>query len=363
MEDAKKLELEQTIEELENYKGRHTELVTIYIPAGYTLTQIGKQVEDEKGTATNIKSKQTRKNVLDALERISRQLKLIKKTPKKGLAIFAGNVSEKEGQTDIKIWTVEPLKPLKIKLYRCDQVFVLEPLKEMVETEEIYGLLIIDRKEATIGLLEGKSIKILQELTSGVPGKIRAGGQSSQRFHRITEGMAKEFFRRVSDAMKKHFFNMEKLKGILIGGPIPTKEEFLDTGNLVTALKEKVIAVKDVGDTGMPGLETLVKESKDALAEQEITKQKAILEEFFTTLAKEPGKATYKEKEVEERLKQGAVAKLILSKTLQKPKIKELDKLATQTSAEIHFVTKETPEGVQFDNLGGIGAILRYALA
>lgn len=362
MDESQKFELEQTLQELENYKGRHTELITIYVPKGATLTQTAKQIESEKGTAVNIKSKATRKNVLDALEKISRQLKLIGRTPENGLAVFAGNTSDTPGQEDIKIWTIEPPKPLKIKLYRCDQNFVLEPLKEMLETDEIYALLIIERKEATIGILEGKSIKVLQHLTSGVPGRIKAGGQSAARFHRITEGMAKEFFRRVADAMKQHFFENKKIKGILIGGPVPTKEEFLETGQLATELKNKVLGVKDIGDTELPGLKELVQKSQDVLAEQEITKQKQILEEFFTTLAKEPNRVTYREAEVEIRLKQGSVGKLILSKTLDVEKIKQFEKLAKQTSAEVHFVTKETPEGIQFDSLGGIGGVLRFAI-
>ena len=72
-----------------------------------------------------------------------------------------------------------------------------------------------------------------------MPGKIKAGGQSAARFERITEGLAKEFFKRVAENMKEIFFNMPRLKGILVGGPIPTKEEFLELGELVTKLKEK----------------------------------------------------------------------------------------------------------------------------
>jgi peptide chain release factor subunit 1 len=360
MDDAQKLELEQTVEDLESYRGRHTELITVLIPAGATLTQTTKQLEDEKGTATNIKSTATRKNVINALERAIRKLKEIGRTPPNGLAVYSGNVTLADGKESSEIWAIEPPKPLKVKIYRCDQTFVVEPLKEMLATDEIYALLIIERNEATIGLLEGKSIRILQHFTSGIPGKVRAGGQSSQRFHRITEGLAKEFFRRVAEAMKGHFFGNKKLKGILVGGPIPTKEEFLETGQLVTELKNKVIAVRDIGDTEMPGLRDLVEKSQDVLAEQEITKQKVILDEFFATLAKEPNKVAYGEAETEIRLNQGSVGKLILSKSLDRDKIKSFEKLAKNTSAEVHIVTKETAEGVQFDNLGGVGGILRF---
>lgn len=362
MDEAQKYELEMLVEELESYRGRHTEFITIYIPAGFNINQVAKQIEDEKGTATNIKSNSTRKNVLNALEKASRKLKELKGTPKNGLALFSGNVSEVEGKEDLQVWAIEPPKPLKIRLYRCDQTFVLEPLQEMLETDEIYGLLLIERKEATIGILEGKSIRILNEMTSGVPSKVRAGGQSSQRFHRITEGLAKEFFKRVADVMKDLFFERE-IKGILVGGPIPTKEEFLEKGQLVTKLKEKVIAVKDIGDTGMPGLKALVEASEDVLAEQEITKQKQILDEFFTTLAKEPDKVTYGEAEVEQRLIDGSVGKLILSKSLDRKRIREFEKFASNTGAEVHIVSKETSEGVQFDNLGGVGGILRFAIS
>ncbi|MCH8208702.1 MAG: hypothetical protein IIA62_06605 [Nitrospinae bacterium] len=41
----------------------------------------------------------------------------------------------------------------------------------MLQTDEIFGLLVMDRKEATIGLLDGKEIKLIRKLTSGVPGK------------------------------------------------------------------------------------------------------------------------------------------------------------------------------------------------
>jgi len=360
MNEAQKYELEALIEELEGYRGRHTELITVLVPAGATLTQTTKQLEDEKGTATNIKSTGTRKNVINALERAIRKLKEIGKTPENGLAVYSGNVSSVEGKEDLQVWAIEPPKKLKVKIYRCDQTFVLDPLKEMLETEDVYGLLVIERNEATIGILDGKHIKILQHLTSGIPGKTRAGGQSSQRFHRIRESMAKEFFKRVAEYMKDAFFDNKKLKGILIGGPIPTKEEFLEQGQLVTALKDKVVAVKDLGGTEMHGLQELVELSQDVLAEQEITKQRQILDLFFEKLARDPNKVSYGMAEVEDRLNKGAVDKLIISKTLPREKVKFLENLANASSSEIHIVTNETSEGVQFDNLGGVGATLRF---
>src|SRR3989338_10911486 len=184
-------ELQEVIEELKKHRGRATELISVYISEDYDVNSVQKQLEAERSTAKNIKSTSTRKNVLDSLEKIIRRLKESKKNPPNGLALFAGNVSDVEGQQDIQLWEIEPPEPLNMRLYRCDKEFVLDALREMLEVSEIYGLLVMDRKEATVGVLEGKKVNVIQKMTSGVPSKIRAGGPSSQRFHRITEGLVK----------------------------------------------------------------------------------------------------------------------------------------------------------------------------
>ena len=250
-------ELEEVLEVLESYKGRQTELISVYVPAGYDVNSAQKQLEAEKSTAKNIKSTATRKNVSEALDKIVRHLKTLKKTPENGLAVFAGNVASAQAGDDMQLWDIEPPMPLKVRLYRCDKEFVLETLKEQLEVDEIFALLVMDRKEATLGVLEGKRIEMIRHITSGIPGKVRAGGQSSQRFHRITEGLTKEFYKRIADEVKKSFFDNPKLKGILVGGPIPTKDEFLEGEYMVTKLREKVIGKIDLGDSSKSGLKEI----------------------------------------------------------------------------------------------------------
>lgn len=492
-------ELAEVVEELGTHKGRHTELITVYVPAGYDINSVQRQLEAEKSTAKNIKSTATRKNVIDALEKIIRYLKGLKKTPENGLALFCGNISKHEGDQDLQLWDIEPPMPLKARIYRCDKEFVLDALQEMLEVEEVFGLLVMDRKEATIGLLEGKRIEKLQHLTSGIPSKVRAGGQclspdswvslnkenkniidlnindkiraldvknnkiiftkvknkwetvksevlkiivedgefimcstdhtffkkikniieevvardlnkddilicsnnhdilelkivdikgkkgdfnlvdieteagnffangilvhnSSKRFHRITEGMTKEFYKRVAEQMKKIFFNNKKLKGILVGGPIPTKDEFLDGDYLVTQLREKVLGRIDQGDTGESGLGELVERSQDILANQEIIREKKILERFFEILGTSPDKAFYDKDNIKKALEYGAVETLLLSKNIDKKIAKELIKTANDTGANIEIISDETEEGQQFNNLSGVGAILRFKI-
>ena len=357
-----KIELEEVLQTLEGYRGRQTELITVYISEGYDVNSVQRQLETEKGTAKNIKSTATRKNVSEALDKIVRHLKTLKKTPKNGLALFCGNVSKVEGDSDLQIWDIEPPMPLKIRLYRCDKEFVLEPLQSMLEVDEVFALLVMDRKEATIGLLEGKRIEVLHKMTSGIPSKVRAGGQSAQRFHRITEGLTKDFYKRIASEMKDSFFEMPKLKGILVGGPIPTKDEFLEGDYLATKLRDKVLGAVDIGDTDEHGLKELVIKAQNILADQEIIKEQKLMERFFDTLGSKPDMARLGVEDNKHALQYGAVETLFLSKEIDKAVSIELKKMADNIGANVEIISTETTEGEQFKNLGGIGSILRFKI-
>lgn len=360
MDELQKYELEGFIEELEGYRGKHTELITAFIPTGSSIIQMKRQLEDERGTASNIKSSATRKNVINALDLAVRKLKEIGSTPKNGLAVFSGFVAAPDGRESLEVWAIEPPRALNVRTYRCDQTFLLGPLKEMLESDDVYGLLIIELNEASIGILDGNNIKLLKHIYSGVPGKHKTGGQSAQRFERVRDSTAKEFYRKTAEYMKKLFWDNKKLKGIFIGGGGPTKEHFLDQSQLVTQLKNKVIALKNMGGDGMKGLEELVKLCQSDLEEQAITKQRIIIDLFMERLGKNPDKVSYGEAEVEDRLRKGAVDKLILSNTLPREKVKFFKELAQASSTEVHLVGDETPEGIQFKNLGGFGGLLRF---
>ena len=232
----------------------------------------------------------------------------------------------------------------------------------MASVDEIYGLLVMDRKEATVGRLVGKRIEVIQKMSSGIPSKVRAGGQSAQRFHRITEGLTRDFYKRIADEMKKAFFEEPKLKAILVGGPVPTKDEFLDNEYLQTTLQKKVLGRVDIGDTDESGLHELVDKAQDLLAGQEIIAEKQLLEKFFNTLGKTPELASYRLENVKKALERGAVDLLILSKDTDKEIMRELKALALNIGSTIEMVSLETEEGEQFKNLSGIAAILRFRI-
>jgi peptide chain release factor subunit 1 len=360
MTEEEKYRLKRLLDELAKVRGRHTELVSVYVPAGYNIALVSNQLAQEAGTAENIKSKAVRTNVVTALEKIISELRKYPKTPEHGLVLFSGNVSETEGKPDYKLWAIHPPEPINVRMYRCAQEFVIEPLREQFEAKTVYGLVVIDHKNATLALLKGKTILPIKEMESYVAGKMKAGGQSAARFAHAREEQIKYFFNKVADLVRASFLHVKNLRGIIVGGPGPSKEDFVNSGYLSTEVRKLVLGVKDVGYTGEQGLRELVAKSEDLLKNEAIVEEKKVLEEFFGNLAKGSGLVTYGENEVREKLETGTVAKLLLSEALPPEKVDAFLDVAKRFSTEVVFISEETNEGKQLKELGGFAAILRY---
>ncbi|HSU72535.1 MAG TPA: peptide chain release factor aRF-1 [Candidatus Binatia bacterium] len=356
-----RFELKKFLKELETKRGRHTELVSVWVPAGYDLVKVIQQLQDEQGTAANIKSATTRRNVQDALERMVQHLRVVGRTPPNGLLAYSGNVSEREGGIDVRVWSIEPPLPINQRLYRCDKDFKLEILHEMLQTKEIYGLVVMDARDATIAVLKGKTIVPLVKTHSEVPGKMKAGGQSAHRFQQNRELAAKQHYKKVADYMKDQFLMMEGLKGILVGGPGPTKYEMVEGPFITNDVKKKIIAVKDITYTDEFGLGELVDRSQDVLANEEIADEKKVMGRFFELLATKGELTTYGEASTRKALEMGAVDTLLLSESLSDDKIDEFEAIAKNYSTTVKIISTETREGVQLRDLGKIASILRYA--
>lgn len=406
MGEVERLKLERLVKELKEKKGRGTELVSLYIPAGRPIADVLDTLWYEYSTASNIKDRVTRHHVLEALSAIINRLKLFRKTPPNGLVVFAGYVAgDVPGREEMEIHLLEPPEKLKIWLYRCDSRFHTEILEDMIRVRDAYGLIVVERGEAAIGILRGRTLDVVDELTSGIPGKHRAGGQSARRFERIIEQLTHEFYKRLGEHANKIFLPMkDELRGIIIGGPGPAKKEFAEGDYLHYELKKKIIGIFDVGYGGYAGIYELAERAKDLLKDVQYIRERKAVNEFLYHLARDTGLALYGEREVRRALEMSAVKTLLLSEGLDKyrvrakcsqcgyvveatyteeqlsqlkcPKcggdmeildkkllIEELTQLAEQSGAETVLVSTETSEGKELlKTFGGIAAILRYKL-
>ena len=151
----------KVLKELADKRGRGTELVTIYVPPKKALHDVINNLREEYGTASNIKSDTTRNHVQDALVRSQQRLKLYKQTPENGIVLFVGALpTNGPGSEQVFVYEVTPPKPVQTYLYRCDDHFHLEHLREMLKEEEVIGILSIDTTEAGLGIVAGDKVEV-----------------------------------------------------------------------------------------------------------------------------------------------------------------------------------------------------------
>lgn len=401
-----KYEFKRLLDNLRSKTGRGTELISLYIPPDKQIHDVTSQLREEYGQAANIKSRVTRLSVQGSLESAMARLKLIPKAPPNGVVIFIGSVDAGANKTEMYSVAMEPPDPIVTYRYHCDSSFLLEPLEEMLADKKTFGLIVLDRREATIGILKGKYTEAVKHLTSTVPGKQRKGGQSSHRFQQLRLIAIHEFYKRVGESANEAFLPIDPkdLQGILIGGPSPTKEEFVEGGFLHHELQRKVIGTLDVSYTDESGLFELVDSAQEQLSDLEVMQDKVLMRRFMKELVSDKGLAAYGENEVRHNLELGAVEVLLLSEDLRKTRAKiectsrscdfseyqtrtastapvgsclkcgaalaitkeedivsELSKLADLSKTEVKIISTEFEEGEQlYKAFGGIAAILRY---
>ncbi len=407
--DRQKYVFKRTIEELGSARGMGTELVTLYIPPTRQISDAAAMLRDEIGQASNIKSKQTRDAVGAALTSMAARLKNYKQTPENGLALFVGNVSMGANKTKQVAHVIEPPLPVETYQYRCDSSFNIQPLEGMLDTDDIFGLMLIDRKECSIGLLKGKTIVPVHNKQSQVPSKHGRGGQSQRRFERLTEEAADAWFKHEGEKASEIFMNEPKLKAVILGGPGPTKNYFAEQGYLHHELMKKLH--KTYFDTGYTdddqGLKELVEAAGEAILGFGVLEDKHLMQRFLRETAKpDGGLATYGEIEVREALEMGAVDTLMLHEDLKRMRLKfthskdgtvvhktvpwhkvddavdamakewgggnfvdmeekdlveELSEMAESNGSKVRIVSSASEEGgILMNAFGGIVAVLRY---
>lgn len=400
------------LKELQRISGHGTELVTVYIPPKRPIFDVIAQLRNEAGTASNIKSDLTRSHVQDALSRTIEYLKLFKETPEKGLVIFCGAIPTGKGlgTEKIELYSVLPPKPVQIQLYRCDDHFWVDHLRDMLKDDKVIGIIAIDTQEAGLGILTGDRWEVVDTMTSGVAGKHRQGGQSARRFERLRENELNEYYNRVGDHAQRVFIDQFNIKGLIVGGPGPTKDNFLKEEYLDYRLQDNVIATLDTSYSGDEGIREIIDKVNDqgVMSEYRLMEEKKVVKKFMSEVHSGKGLGIYGIHDVIGSLRNGIVDMVIVTddvnfvnlevkckkcgtvqqkfidrsdlisikqELLSRPcpscssveyesgerdMVDYLEELVTITGSRLEIISSKSEEGAQISSLGRIGAILRF---
>ncbi len=352
--------LKVDLDVLRSKTGRSTELISLFIHKGKQIHEVMGKLREEYNQASNIKSRLTRQNVLSALNSLMSRLKFYKDIPENGLIIFCGYVDAGGNKTDLETYVIVPPEAMTFYKYSCDSKFLIEPLEEMLCDKKLFGLIVMDRNEATIGVLSGKSIRTLDNFESNIMGKHNKGGQSAHRFQELHRIAIEGFYKKIGERSNNLLLPLNP-SGIIIGSPSFTKEEFMKGGYLDYRLQGKMLGMYDIGYTDEYGLRELVDKSMELLQDLEIIREKKFTMRFMRELGQNTGLAMYGKDMITCELDKGRVETLLISENYDKATAAQLMDAANHIGSEVVFISGEFEEGRQLLlTFGGVAAILRY---
>ena len=303
---VKQHKLKKLIAWLSGKEGRDMKFISLYVPREKSIDGVIAFLKAESDSAT-AKSKSA-DSLQDILKNVIQRLKLHNELPENGIAIFAGTFAANDLEiVALNVEEVVPPEPIIQYRYEVDNHFLLEPLREMLRDLKVVGLVAMDSKEASFGLLNGERFEFIENITSGIHGKSGKGGSSQRRYERERDTELTHYFHRVAEHAAKAFLENHKVNALLVGGPGTTKEDFLNGDFLHYELKNVFLGKVDTQSAGKEGIREVLDKSSESLKNMCLPEQKIIVQRLLSDIAKQDGLATYGLDSVMNSLKNGEV--------------------------------------------------------
>ena len=384
--DIQQWKMKHFIKQLRDiHSNNATGLISLIMPPKTQISIIQSLLADEYGASSNIKSHVNKLAVLSAITAVQQRLKLYNNIPPNGLIIYCGNALI-DGKEKKIIYAIEPPLPINRQLYRCDNVFHVDVLEEVIQDHKSYGFIIMDGQGVLFARIQGNVKKILTKYGVDLPKKQRKGGQSSQRFQRIRLEKIDAYIKKTCELTTQVFItnNLPNVSGLFLAGLAEFKNHLSVSPLFDPRLKPLIIKVLDISYGGEMGLNQAIDVAKNDLSNLPLIKEKEVINKFFEHLKNDTGLCIYGIKETLQAIEASVVDVLILNEGFNykyKPSTEasesELikndcssdDPLFTEWVAEnyqklgcqVYYVTTNTGEGMQFwKGFSGIGGILRY---
>lgn len=229
---------------------------------------------------------------------------------------------------------------------------------------------------------------------------------SARRYERLREMELTDYFNRIADHAKKTFIDQHPVKGLIVSGPGPTKDEFVKDGYLDYRLQNAIVGVLDTGYSGREGVRETVLKSDNLLQSVRFVEEKKLIDRFFREVNSDTGLAIYGIQDILNALNKSAVDTILVNDDVDMVYLKAsckncgniierfvsrsqivaekqsllvcpkcgsseveiierdiVDYLADKSldsGANVEVISSKTEGGAMLKNFGGISAILRY---
>jgi peptide chain release factor subunit 1 len=397
--------LRKQIAYLSEKESKANDFLSLYVPAQSNVEQITVTIKKETDCAV-FKSEREKECFHDTVKSLMHQLKQHKAIPENGLALFAGNYADDSaGMEVLAIRELILPEPITAYFFAVDDHFRLEPLRKMLRNQKIVGILALDAKQASFGLLKGEQVELIDSVSSGVSGKTRKGGQSQRRYERERDMELSHFFHRVAEHATEAFFT-NHVNVLIAGGPGQTKNNFLKGEYLHYELNNMLLNIVDTQSACEEALKEILDKSSELLNNMCGPEERKIIQRLSSELAKPNGLATYGLEAVLRALSKGEVQVALVTDNTdivetiavckkcgytikriakaesqiineiantpcekcgavtyeihQEDIVDVLDDMASKTNSAVEVISTPSKEKNQLSALSGVAALLRY---
>ena len=298
--------LRKRIAWLSDKEGQGREFISLFIPPKTPIDEVIAILKKESDFPAR-ESESIKERLQSALKNVILRLKQVKEIPENGLALFAGAFSASGSEKEVlSLEEIIPPEPFISYYYAIDDHFHLEPLREMLRDQKIVGILALDSKHSSFGLLNNELLEVMENISSGISGKSGKGGSSQRRYERERDSSITNFFHRIAEHANTQFIK-NKVNILIVGGPGPTKNDFLKGEYLHYELNNMLLNIVDTQSAGKEALKEILDKSLETLKNMCGPEEKKIVQRLMTELNKQSGLATYGLDSVLGALKNGEV--------------------------------------------------------
>lgn len=339
--NIERYKVKKLVRMLESARGMGTSVITVICPPKGQISQVTQMLNNEFGTAANIKSHTNKMSVQGAITSAIGRLKLIPRIPPNGLMLFSGTVLTEDNKEKKLTLDLEPFKPVGRSLYMCDNKFHTEELRRMLESDDKFGFIIVDGSGAMYATVSGSVKERLGSFSVELPKKHGRGGQSKNRFARIRMERRHNYLRKVAEGATGYFITNDRpnVMGLVLGGSADFKDLLYESDLFDPRLKERVVKVVDIAHAGDVGLNQAIDMSADALSGVKIVQEKKLIQKFFDEISNDTQMFCFGLADTMKCLEAGAVETLIVYEDLECDRY--VVKPADGSEPIIHYLTVE----------------------
>ena len=185
----------------------------------------------------------------------------------------------------------------------------------MLRSHHVVGLIALDSKGASFGVLNGERLELLETITSGVAGKSGKGGSSQRRYERERDMAVTQFFHRIAEHAAKAFLKKYQVTALIVGGPGTTKEDFVRGEYLHYELKNALLNTVDTQSAGKEAVKEVLDKSSETIKNMCAPEERSVVQRLLAHLGKDDGLAIYGLDPVLNALKKGEVETALVTDT------------------------------------------------